>query len=86
MKEALNSVFFLLNFVPFYTLLLLSVTRIVFSYVFPVQYMRKEGKRWLVYFPIFIAVTLGPIHILITPARKLRYARKLKARKLFELR
>ena len=72
MKEALNSLSFLPTFVLFYTLFfLLFVTRIIFSYIFLLQYMRKKSKRWLVNFPTFIAITLEHIHILITPARKI---------------
>ena len=38
--------------------------------------MRKKSKRWLVNFPTYLAVISEHIQILITPARKLRSARK----------
>ena len=69
MKEALNSLYFLSNFVPFYILFFCYLLQ-EFSYVFLLQYMRKKSKRWLVIFKTFIDVTLEHIHILIAPARK----------------
>ena len=58
MKETLSSISFLPKFVLFlYTLLVLFVTRIVFSHVFLLQNMRKKSKMWLVHFPTFIAIT-----------------------------
>ena len=88
MKEALNSLSFLTNFVLFYILLF------CYFHTFFFYNTRKKSKRWVVNFPTFIAVTLEHIHILITLARKLRDRRKYTliwcakikgARKLMEL-
>ena len=74
MKEALNSLSFNQKFCGIlYILILLFVTRMIFSCVFLLQYVRKKSKRLLFNFPTLIAVTLEHIHILITTALKLSY-------------
>ena len=76
-KEALNAVSFLPNFESFYILFfcyfLQEFSFLYFSFTI---YDKENRKMWLVNFPIFIAVTLEHIRILIAPAGKWHFLGK----------
>ena len=76
MKEALNLISFHTNIVPFYIPFFIYLFQQLYFHTFFLQYMRKKHKR-LVNFSNFIAFTLDYIHILTTPARRIRVAHNM---------